>query len=157
MWVYYPMCMVMFVTYCEKLVGLNSSTQMLIEGSPEGNILQLFSKTVYTNRLLSCSSCWNLPGELRAAKYLKINRIYIKKWTLKCIDRDKSAFAPKSVGYAYLIYSFSEFENMFVRSVIHLHNLFWCVIGVVTVMGEIKWLAWRLGIQCGKKQLYNVW
>lgn len=80
----------------------------------------------------------------------------MKKLTLKCIDRDNSAFAQKSVGYAYLIYSFNKFENMFVRSVILLHNLCWFIIEVVTVMRRIKWLIWRLGIQCGKKQLHYV-
>ena len=39
----------------------------------------------------------------------------MKKWTLKCIDRDNTAFAQKAAGYAYLIYSFNKFENMFVK------------------------------------------
>lgn len=80
----------------------------------------------------------------------------MKKLTQECIDRDNSAFARKLVGYAYLIYSFNKFENVFVRSVILLHNLCWFIIGPVTVMRKIKWLVWRLGIQCGKKQLCNV-
>lgn len=80
----------------------------------------------------------------------------MKKLTVKCIDRDNTAFARKAAGYACLIYSFNKFENMFVRSVILLHNLCWFIIGVVTLMRKIKWLVWRLGIQCGKMQLHNV-
>lgn len=80
----------------------------------------------------------------------------MKKLTLKYIDRDNTAFAQKAAGYAYLIYSFKNFENMFVRSMILLHNLCWFIIGVVTLIRKIKCLVWRLGIQCSKTQLHNV-
>lgn len=120
--------------------------------------MQLFNKLFKFAQIpfSSCFSCRNLPGELRAVKYLTINGIYMKKLTLKCIDRANTAFARKAAGCAYLIYSFNKFQNMFVRSVILLHNLCWFIIGVVTLRREIKWLVWRLGIQRGKVQLHNV-
>lgn len=147
--------MAVFVTYSEELVGLNSSMQILVECSLETTMFQLFSRTVCTNPFF-------LPFFLEFALTLESCEIFknqqnshLKK-KMECIDSGNTAFARKTAGYAYLIYSFSKSQNAFVRSVILLHNLFWFIIGVVTLTRKIKWLVWRLGIQQGRMQLRGV-
>lgn len=157
-----PTGMAVFVTYSEELIGLNSSMHILVEGSLETAMFQLFSRTVCTNpffllfflefamRMKSCEIFKNQQNShFKKKKKNKTN-------TSECIDSDNTAFARKTAGYAYLIYSFSESQNVFVRSVILLHNLFWFIIGVVTLTMKIKWLVWRLGIQHGRMQLRGV-